>query len=237
MKLKNKLFLTILAVISFAIYLCLLILVVPNKIPLLFDFDETVTAISTKWILIIPALFPIIFSMLSIIFCKRKKLKFCFLTLFTLSLYENVIFLTYYCLASSLSIGSKCEIPLSIAIFLPISIIMLILSLKLKNAPYLSFPAIRFKSTRETEFIWKQTHIFARDVYFLMSFVLFLVSVIFSFFKLCLIELAIFAFAIIVCTIVIYCYSNSLYKKYIEMKTRRDGLQNAKQPPSDEQNK
>lgn len=228
MKLKNKIILLTLGIVSFAVYLTLLILKVPNEVPFLYDINEKIAVVITKWILISPAILPLIFAGFASIFSKKPKLKFGFIIAFVFVLFENVIFLTYFILAKSLEIGVVCEIPLSIALFIPLAFILMLLSIKLKNAPYLSRPAIRFKCTKETEFIWTQTHIFARDVYFLMSFVLFIVSIIFSFFRLYLIELGIFVFAILLCTLIVYLYSKSLYKKYIEMKTRKENLEKSK---------
>ncbi len=225
MEIKNKILLLMLGLLSFVIYLTLLILVVPNKVPILFDASEKILATSSKWILIIFTILPLTFATLIVVLSKKRNLCFLFKLLFVLSLYENILFMVYFSLASSLAVGALCEIPISIIIFLPLSVIFLLMSIKLKNAPYLGRFGINFKSTRETEFIWKQTHLFARDVYFLMSFALIITSIVFSFFRLCLIELGLFIFAITTCTLVIYFHSRSLYKKYMEMKNRRDSLE------------
>ncbi len=224
MKLKNKICISILGVINLAVFLSLLITIIPNQVPITFGLHEEIIALTSKWILIIPVILPLGLAISICLINKDKKASFFLKILFVLSLYENTICLTYLCLAESLEIGAICEVPISLSIFLPIAIIFLILSIKLKNVPYLSRPALNFKCTKETEFIWKQTHFFARDAYFLMSFCLIIVSVVFSFFRLAIIELGIFVSALIICTIVVYLHSRSLYKTYKQMKDRQDAL-------------
>lgn len=224
MKLKNKIFIIALGIINFAVFLSLLITTIPSQIPIMLGINEEIIALSSKWILLILVLLPLGLAISICALSKFSKASFILKILFVLVLYENAIILPYFCLSNAFAIGQISEIPISLSIFLPLALIMLILSLKLKTLPYLSRPAISFKCTRETEFIWKQTHFFARDVYFVLSFILVIISVIFSFFRLALIELAIFVAGIIISTLVVYFYSKSIYKTYKSMKNRQDAL-------------
>lgn len=224
MKNKMKIGLILLGLINFATCLSLLILVVPSTIPATITFSEKISSNASKWILIIPTVAPIIIATLALIFNKNAKVKFSLITLFVLSLYESIIFFTYFSTSQSMNIGALHEVPISLSVFLPLSFIFLILSFKLKDATYKSKPAINFKCTRETEFIWKQTHFFARDAYAATSVLFVLTSIVFAFVRIAWVELIIFVVGIIVSTIIVYAHSKSLYNKYMEMKNRRDNL-------------
>lgn len=230
MKLKNKIVLMVLSALNLIVCISLIVFKIPDRIPAAFDAGERCVAMADKWVLVLPALCPAIFATVAIFFSSRKKLSYGFLTLFVLSLYENILFFTYYCLGENLKFGALIEIPLSLVIFVPISVIFLILAIKVKNVPYKTYPAFAFKSAKETEFIWKQTHFFARDAMFSTSFLMFIVTFVFSFFRLYLIELAVFAVLIALCVSTIYLHSKSLQKKYLEMKNRKDALKKKENP-------
>ncbi len=230
MKLKNKIIFISLGIINFAVYLSLLITMIPNQIPILFNFNEEVSLLTTKWVLILSVIIPLLLAIAICLTNKMPKLSFFLKILFVFCLYENCLSRTHLCLTDIIVVGMPCELPISLITFLPLAFIMMVLSIKLKNVPYLSRPAINFKCTRETEFIWKQTHFFARDVYFFTSFLLIIVSIVFSFFKLSIYELGIFVFALIISTIIVYIHSKSIYKTYKEMKDRQDKLNLRKKP-------
>ena len=225
MKLKNLITLIIIAMINLVGGILLTVFVLPNNIPFLFDHSEKIVNFCPKWIMLIPCILPTIFVVLSLA-TKNNKVKFFMNMLFILAFYENFLFFTYYSLGTNLNVGQLSEIPISVSIFMPISVIMIVCSIKLKNQPYLSKPAINFKVTRETEFIWKQTHYYAKDVYLITGLILFFISVIFSFVRFPIIEFILFVIAIFVSTLLIYLNSKSLYNKYIEMKTKQDNLKN-----------
>ena len=69
---------------------------------------------------------------------------------------------------------------------------------------------------------------FAKDVMFSTSFLMLIVTFVFSFFKLYLIELGVFVLLIATCLLLIYFHSKSMYNKYMEMKMRKDALDKKK---------
>lgn len=223
MKKSQKILITILGILNLIITSLLLIFVIPSRVPVLFDKYEQVSLITTKWIFTILCVLPLIFGALSICL-KNKKISFLFLILFVLSIFENFLHFSYFSVEKSISIGDLNAIPISISIFMPISVIISVLAIKLKNAPYLSTPALPFKPTKATEFIWKQTHFYARDLYFFMGIIMFFVSIVFAIFRFPLIELLIFVILIFVFTLKVYLYSKSIYKKYTEMKVKKEKM-------------
>ena len=222
---KTKITFTFLGLANFIATLLLTIFLLPDKIPVELDIYEKITNFSSKWIMLSACIIPTIFVIL-ILTLKNKKAIFALKMFFVFALFENVLYFSYFSISSNLIIGLICDIPISISLFMPISIMIVVLSIKLKNAPYLSKPAINFKVTRETEFIWKQTHFFARDAYLLMGIIMFFISIIFAFVRFCLIELALFVLLILIFTIVVYCHSKSIYDKYVEMKIKKEKMEN-----------
>lgn len=228
---KNTIIIICLAVINFVACTLLTIFAMPNQIPISYDIYEKITILSTKWIMLLSAIIPTIIIILSFLVTNKKACYFLKM-LFILGLYENTLFFTYFCLSNNLSIGSLCEIPMAAVIFMPIAVMITILSIKLKNVPYLSKPAINFKIVRETEFIWTQTHFFARDLYFGMGILLFLISIVFVFVRFALALLAIYFIVIIIFTIILYNYTATIYDKYNEMKERKEKLDKKQNPDS-----
>lgn len=222
---KNKILYIILGLINLIATLAIIIYALPNKIPVSYDIYEKITHFSSKWIMLISAVVPTIIIIL-IVTLKNKKIIVWLKTLFILSLFENLLYLSYFVIGENLTLGARCEIPFSISIFMPISIIIIIFSIGVKNAPYLSKPAINFAVTRKTEFIWKQTHFFAQKVCFITGLILFIISIIFSIFRFFILEFIIFVLAILISTLVIYLFSKSIYNKYIEMEKRKEKLKN-----------
>lgn len=220
---NKKIIFIILAIINFLACTLSVIFLLPENIPFLLNLREIIVFQISKWIMLISAILPTIFITIALL-VKSKKTQFLLKTLFIWSIFDNILYFCYFTLGTRLSVGELSEIPISISIFMPISVILMIFSIKLKSRPYLSKPSIYFKVTRETEFIWKQTHFYARDTYFFTSFVLFIVSIVFSFIRFPLIELLIYVLLLTISTILIYFYSRSIYKKYMEMKTKKDRL-------------
>lgn len=224
---KNKIIFAFLGILNFIFTLFLTIFVLPEKVPFLVNTNEIIISQITKWIMLLSCFVPSILAII-ILINKDKKVQFFLKIALILAIFENVLFFSYFCLSKNLNINNLHEIPISVSIFMPISVIIVVCSTKLKNCPYLSKPAINFKPTRETEFIWKQTQIFARDAYFLTGIMLFFISIIFCFLRYCLIEFLLFVIAIIISTIVVYKYTKSIFNKYKDMKKRQDAMKNRK---------
>lgn len=207
----------------------LLIFSVRAKIPLLFDINESITYLGSKYFILPLAILPLIFSIIFMCMKKNSIEKDMIFILIFLLIYENFITLTYLLVGTSFDAGSKIEIPLSCFIFFPLSLLLLSFGAKIKNLPYKSTLGIKNKYTTEVEFIWIQTHFFASRVLMMTGLILTFISLIFSFFHLGIVMLAIFIVAIIVAFAVIYSDSKKMYKKYSEMKAKQDKLNSKKQ--------
>jgi len=224
---KSKILFILLSIINLLTTSLITIFALPNKIPVCYNIYEKITFCSSKWLMLISSILPTLF-IIFIFFIKNNKVKFIFKALFVLSIFENVLFFSYFLIETNFDIGTLCKIPASVSIFMPISIICLIFSLKIKNLPYKSKFGINFKVTRETEFIWKQTHFYSQNVLFCSSIIMFITSIIFSLFRNILIEFVIFFIIILISLLIIYLHSKSIYNKYIEMKTKKENLDNKK---------
>ncbi len=220
---KNKAITLTFGIICTLACLLLLIFCVPESIPLAVDINEKIAICGSKYFLIILIILPLAFSILAVTL-KSNQLTFIFKMLLVTFIYENVLVFIYLLTGTSFEIGGILEIPLSCFIFLPLSAIIMVSGIKLKNQPFDSKFGIRFKCTRETEFIWKQTHFFAKNVFFAGGFILFLISAIFSFFHLAYILLILFIILILVLYFVVYGYSRSMCNKYKSMKAKKDKI-------------
>lgn len=221
---SQKIFIGVFGAVVAVLGLILTIFCVPNMIPVLYDTSEKVLLTASKWWLVLLLILPIVFASLCIC-VKNKNAQSIFKDLFLISIYEMM--LCFVCLLSSknLAVGDTADVSLTCFIFLPLSLLMMMIAGTLKNLPYKSKFGIKFKCSSETEFIWKQTHFFAHKAFLLTGLILLVASAIFSFFHLTLVVLGIFVVAILVCFIVIFGYSNSIYKKYLEMKAKRDKIE------------
>lgn len=228
MNTKNKIYISLLSIINFFACLFLTIFVLPSSIPVVYNFYEKITIFGTKWIMLSSVIIPTIFAILCITI-KDKYTVDLFKILLTISLYENALFFAYFSLSTNLTVGSLCDIPHSLVTFMPLSIFIIYFALKLKKVPYLSKFGIRFKTTKETAFIWNQAHYFARNLFFGMGGLLFFISIIFTFVRFNIIQLPIFVIVIAVFLIIFYNYTYSIYDKYMEMKERQDEQQRKKE--------
>ncbi len=231
---KNKKQKILILSFSAVISLCALLITifcVQNNIPLLFDFSEKIIAKGSKAWLGILIIAPTIFAILHFAI-KNDLAEFVFKILFLISVYEIMLTFIYLLFGTRFDVGQLPDIPLTCFIFIPLSVAIIAVGAKLKSAPFKSKLAVQFKCTKETEFIWKQTHFFASRVYLFAGLILIICSSIFSMFYLCYIMLIIFLTTIIICNIIIYHYSKSIYKKYISLKTKHDKLNNKTNSPS-----
>lgn len=204
---------------------------VNNTIPLLFDFYENVTYFGSKlWLtpLVVLPEFAAVFYSLS----QKSSTRYLFLSLFVLFTYENVMVLICLLAGTNFDVGQKMEIPLTCFIFIPLALFVLISGIKLRNLPYKSKLGVPFRCARETEFIWKQSHFFAGRVVSVTGLLLLIISIVMSFFHFFVITLAVFVVAIVANLIVVYCYTHSIYKKYISLKQKSDALAQKTAEPS-----
>ncbi len=224
---KNNLILISLSFVNFVLVFLLTLFLVPSQIPYFVNINEKIILLGSKWILFASAIIPLILAFLSLIFLDNKKMTFTINIIFTLLLYENMLKMSYFCTEKSFTTGSLSLIPLAVSVFMPLSIIILVVAQKIKFIPYKSPFGFCSKYSFRTEFLWKQTHIFATKAVSIFGLFMFLISIIFAFARLPYIELIIFVLGLVSCYITIISFSKSIYKKFMEMENRKQKLQKA----------
>ena len=222
---KNNLILITLSFINFVLVFLLTFFLVPAQIPYFVDFNEKIILIGTKWILFASAIVPLVLAFISLMFAGNKKAIFAINIIFTLFLYENMLKMSYFCTEKSFTIGALSLIPLAVSIFMPLATVILVVAQKIKFVPYKSPFGFCSKYSCKTEFLWKQTHIFATKAVSVFSIFMFLISIIFSFVRLAYIELIIFVLGAIACYVSIILFSKSVYNKFMEMENRKLKMQ------------
>ncbi len=224
---KNNLLPIILSSINFVICSVLLIFFTPNKVPFVVGLREKIVLMGSKWWMLSGIILPIIFMVFAII--KKDKLaKLLFTELIIFVCYNNMLGYSFFCVAENLAVGEISQIPLSIAIFLPIALGTFLYGASIKNLDYKNKFGIVSKRTTTTEFIWKQSHITASYHFRLAGFVLFIASIVFIFLRFPLIEFAVFAIGLIIPRIVVEVGANKMSKKYKDMKQKFDHIQQTK---------
>lgn len=215
---------TILAVINLAVCLLLIILKTPAKVPIFFDFRENIIAFCSKWILILCVIIPTILCIIINLTKKKDSLNFFLKMLFYTCIYENM--LIFICTANTecFALNSLYEIPLSLMLFLPISAYMIIGSIKIKHLKYKAFSPFKNKYTLSTEFIWTQTHFYARNILFLVGFIFFILTIIFAIFRLLIINLICLILAIAIIYFCVIRESKQMHNKHNEMQAKKDKL-------------
>lgn len=224
---KNSIFILVLSILSlicgsFAIIFCM-----PTEIPLHISHQEIIDSLCSKWLIFINLFIIILLAALSLTL-KKEYLKRFFSALFFAAIFVNTLIFAYYSIESGFEIGTTYKIPLSILIFFPLSFLIIVWAGLIKNLPFKSPFGIKNKFSCKTEFLWIQTQIAARDKFVAIGFILMIISIIFALFKLIFIELIIFILAITLAYILVLKDAYSAYKKYMDMKTRKENLQNKK---------
>lgn len=227
MKNKAKILIISLAMLNLVAGLLLIIFMVPSQIPTVLSLSEKIVCLGSKWCLVPAIVCPLIFACIAIFLKKTITTSF-FKSLFFFSIYQNVLIFIACAGTASFVINSTFPVSLSLFVCLPLACITLFWGAKFKTQPYNTFPVLWKKQATATEFLWTQIHIFAKNVFMSAGLVLFVVSIIFAFFKLFLIELAIFLIAIIISYLVVLKHANDMYKKYTEMKNKQDEIKNQK---------
>lgn len=224
---------TILMFFNLIIGLILIIFKSPDKIPLFFDFNEKIAVLGSKWFLLACVIIPLILGIFINLTLEKPNLNFFLKMLFYVCIYENMLILIYVSATDTFIKGIISEIPMSLVYLLPISACMMLGALKLKHLPFKSISPFKNKLTCESEFIWKQTHIFASKFMFGIGFVMVVATMILAIFRLLLINLI----AIIISIIIIYIFvireSWLMNKKRAEMQAKKDKLDNEKKEKSE----
>lgn len=222
---KNKNFnLKLLIAVALNFFVCffLTILILPNQIPIVFNFNEKIVAVGSKWLMFLSAIVPTIVGIIALKIKNHVNLKFWLVVLFAFFVYQNMLAFIYLSLSNNLAIGNVCEVPFSVSIFMPLSVVIIVYGAKIKRASFKSNWAINLKSMQKTEFIWLQSHLFASHAVMLSGLILFICSIIFVFVRLWWILLIVLAVIVIICLLTINSYTLSLVKKYEDMERRKD---------------
>ena len=224
---KDKILLITLAAFNFVAGLLLLIFLVPNKIPTILGISEQIVCLGSKWCLVPAIVCPVVFACISI-FSKKNIITCIFKSLFFFAIYQNVLIFIVVSASKEFVTGSSFPISLSLLVCLPISCLILVFGSKLKNQPFNTFPVLWKKQATATEFLWTQIHIFAKNVFMSAGLILFIISVVFSFWRLFLIEIGLFVIAIIIAYLIVLKHANDIFKKYTELKNKQVEIKNQK---------
>lgn len=218
---KNNIFMFIVGFLNFAVCLCLLILCIPEKIPIMTNFSEKITHLASKWFLILNVVLPMIFALLVPAFSNHKTMQNIFTSLFYLFIFENILAFSYFSIEKSFEIGSLSQIPAAVSIYMPISAIFTISAIKLKHTPFKSKFGIKTKHSTKTEFIWKQTHFYASEIFFAYGVLSFLISIVFVFVRMAYILLAIDVVGFAFCWLFSSKQAKDMAEKYTDMENRK----------------
>lgn len=218
---KNKIISIALASINLALCLCLLIFLTPSQVPLLVGIHEKIIVIGSKWWLISGIILPIIL-LIPLFLTKNKHLQLLFVELIIFVVYNNMLAYSYFCTEKSFALGGISKIPISVAIFLPLALWIFIYGVAIKTIPYKNKFGICSENTQTTEFIWKQTHYLASYHFRLWGLILFIISIVFTFLRFPIIELAIFVIGLLTPRIYIEVQAKKMSNKYQDMKAKHD---------------
>ena len=234
---KQNILFFVVAILNFIVCTFLTLTCIPGEIPLHISLTEKITLLGSKWWLSINIVLPLILTILMMVFHKKDFAVFTFKALFVLMIYENLLAYSYFALATNLTVGALTEVPLAASSFIPASVILSVLAIKIKHIPYKSkFMGIRTKYTKADEFIWKQTHFFARDVFFATGVIFFFVSIPFLFIRLAYIPTALFLIAIVIDIIIVNHQSKLMYNKLVDMQKRKERMEAKKKPAETAEN-
>ena len=220
---KNKLIPLIVSSLNSVICLILLIFCTPNKLPLLAGIYDEIIVIGSKWWLISGIVLPLIF-MVFVLINKNKYIQLIFSELIIFLTYINMLAYSYFITTPNVALGVKSEVPLSVAIFLPIALGCFIYGAMLKNIPYKSIFGVKSKRTTTTEFIWNQSHYYGSYYYQLTGLILFIISLVFTFVRYPLIELIVFVIGLIIPRVVVELTARQMSNKYKDMKAKHEHL-------------
>lgn len=220
---NNKLISIILASSNFVICMLLLIFLTPSSVPLISGIHDEVIVIGSKWWMLFGAILPLILMTVYLL-TKHKETKFITTSLIIFIFYNNLLAFSYFIAGEKLAIGSVSEVPISAAIFLPLSLWLFVYGVNIKNLEYKNKFGICSKNTKTTEFIWKQIHFSASYYFRLSALILFIISIVFCFIRYPLIELVIFILVILTTRIILEIQAKKMSKKYKDMKQKQDKL-------------
>lgn len=218
---KNNLFMLFTSILNLGLCLLLLFLCVPEKVAMFVDFNEKIILIVSKWFMLFGAITPLVLSIINLFMKNKPKTTFILKTFIILFVYENMLAFAYFSNVTGFELGEVSQIPLALSVFMPISAFATIAAIKLKRAPFKSKLGIKSKHSTKTEFIWKQTHLYASDIFFAYGVISFLISIIFIFTKHSYILLAIDVLGYVFCWLFANKQAKDMAEKYTDMENRK----------------
>ena len=227
---KKSFYIKFIALTLLNIAVCLFAIIAksPNNIPVLFNFKEQILLLGSKWLLILCVIIPTILCIIVLLTQKKLSLNFFFKMMFVTSLYENMLIMICVSLSESFTKNNLFEIPLSLFVFLPIAIHMIVGSIKIKHIKFKDFSPFKNKFSTASDFVWAKTHLYAQKVLFGIGFIYTIISIIFAVLRLFIINLIV----LMVCIILIYIFvireSKLMFTKYSEMQEKKDNLSKSK---------
>ena len=219
---------TILSITNLVVSLLLLIFKTPSKVPLFFDFGEKIAVLGSKWFLLACIIIPTILWVFIQLTQKKEQLNFFLKMMFYTCIFENMLILIYVSSVESFTVGTLSEIPMSLVYFLPFSAYIMLGGLKIKHLPFKAFSPFKNKLTTSAEFVWKQTHFYARNVMFSVGFISVILTLIFAIFRLLIVNIITTILAIIIIYILVLRAAKQMNNKVNEMQSKKDKLEEEK---------
>ena len=139
-----------------------------------------------------------------------------------------MLIMIYVSSVKGFSVDTLSEIPMSLVYFLPLSAYIMLGGLKIKYLPFKAFSPFKNKLTTSAEFVWKQTHFYARNVMFSVGFISVILTLIFAIFRLLIVNIITTVLSIIIIYVLVLKAAKQMFDKYNEMQTKKDKLDEAK---------
>ncbi len=219
---------TIIAATNLITSLLLLIFKTPKKVPLFFSITEKIAVLGSKWFLLACSIVPTILWLVIQLTRKKEALNFFLKMMFYTCIFENMLIMIYVSSVEGFSVGTLSEIPMSLVYFLPFSAYIMLGGLKIKYLPFKAFSPFKNKLTTSAEFVWKQTHFYARNVMFSVGFISVILTLIFAIFRLLIVNIITTVLGIIIIYILVLRAAKQMSDKHGEMQSKKDKLDEAK---------
>ncbi len=219
---------TVLSVTNFLVCMLLLVFKTPTKVPLFFDLNEKIAVLGSKWFLLSCVIIPTILGVVIQLTQKKEQLNFFLKMLFYTCIFENMLIFIYVSSTKSFATHTLSEIPMSLVYFLPFSAYIMLGGLKLKHLPFKAFSPFKNKYSTSSEFVWKQTHFYARNVLFSVGFISVILTMIFAIFRLLIVNFIVLILGIILIYILVNRQSKLMGSRQNEMQSKKDKLDESK---------
>lgn len=219
---------TIIAATNLLTSLLLLIFKAPKKVPLFFSITEKIAVLGSKWFLLSCVIVPTILWLVIQLTQKKEQLNFFLKMMFYTCIFENMLIMIYVASVESFAVGTFSEIPMSLVFFLPFSAYIMLGGLKIKYLPFKAFSPFKNNLTTSAEFVWKQTHFYARNVMFSVGFISVILTLIFAIFRLLIVNIITTVLSIIIIYVLVLRAAKQMSDKRGEMQSKKDKLDEAK---------